>query len=123
MAVLLITHDLGIVAQTAQRIMVMYMGKIVEEANVHRLFAEPLHPYTRGLFHSLPNFHRDIFRKERLEEISGVVGSLVTPPPGCYFSPRCRHRREICQHKEPPLNEVQPGQSVRCWLVEKGGVH
>ena len=122
MAVLLITHDLGIVAQTAQRIIVMYMGKIVEEADVHRLFTRPLHPYTHGLFHSLPNFHRDIVRKERLEEIPGVVGSLVKPPSGCYFSPRCRHRREICQQEEPPLNEVEPGQSVRCWLVEKGGV-
>ncbi|MDB4444171.1 ABC transporter ATP-binding protein [bacterium] len=123
MAVILITHDLGIVAQTAKRIIVMYMGKIVEEADVHQLFAEPRHPYTRGLFNSLPNFYKDIVRKEHLEEIPGVVGSLVNPPSGCYFSPRCRYTRDICRQDVPALNEVQPGHSVRCWLVEKGGIH
>jgi oligopeptide/dipeptide ABC transporter ATP-binding protein len=122
MAVILITHDLGIVAQTAKRIIVMYMGKIVEEADVHRLFAEPLHPYTKGLFNSLPNFYKDIVRKERLVEIPGVVGSLVSPPSGCYFSPRCWYTKDICQQEEPVLKEVQPGHGVRCWLVEEGGV-
>jgi oligopeptide/dipeptide ABC transporter ATP-binding protein len=123
MAVILITHDLGIVAQTARRIIVMYMGKIVEEADVRRLFSEPLHPYTRGLFNSLPNFFKDIVKKERLEEIPGVVGSLVNPPSGCYFSPRCRYTKDMCRQEEPVLKEAQPGHRVRCWLVEKGGIH
>lgn len=120
MAVILITHDLGVVAQMARRVIVMYMGKIVEEADVHRVFAEPLHPYTRGLFNSLPNFYRDVARKQRLEEIPGNVGSLIGTPSNCYFSPRCRYKEEICVREEPLLSLVQAGHQVRCWRFKKG---
>jgi oligopeptide/dipeptide ABC transporter ATP-binding protein len=118
MAVMLITHDLGIVAQTAGRVIVMYMGKIVEEANVHDLFRTPQHPYTQGLLVSLPNFYKDSVQKERLQEIPGVVGNLVDPPSGCYFSPRCRFRKEICQQESPLLDVIQPGHKVRCWRMK-----
>ena len=117
MAVILITHNLGIIAQTAWRVAVMYMGKIVEEGEVRKLFGEPLHPYTQGLLKSLPNFYKDSVKKDRLEEIPGVVGSLLTPPPGCYFSPRCKYTMEICRQEEPQLLEAQPGHEVRCWRV------
>jgi oligopeptide/dipeptide ABC transporter ATP-binding protein len=122
MAVILITHNLGIVAQTARRVAVMYMGKIVEEAEVKPLFGEPLHPYTQGLLRSLPNFYKDLVKKDRLEEIPGVVGSLLTPPSGCYFSPRCRYTKDICRQEEPPLKEARAGHGVRCWLVQEGGI-
>lgn len=121
MAVILITHDLGIVAQTTNRVIVMYMGKIVEAASVHHLFSEPLHPYTRGLLNSLPNFYKDSVKKERLEEIPGVVGNLIHPPQGCYFSPRCSLRKDICPQEVPALQEVRPGHEVRCWLVANEG--
>ena len=121
MAVILITHNLGIVAQTARRVAVMYMGKIVEEADVKGLFGQPLHPYTQGLLKSLPNFYKDSVKKDRLEEIPGVVGSLLTPPAGCYFSPRCRHTKEVCRKDGPPLKEACPGHGVRCWLAQEGG--
>jgi oligopeptide/dipeptide ABC transporter ATP-binding protein len=122
MATILITHNLGIVAQMASRVIVMYMGKIVEEADVHSLFKEPLHPYTRGLLNSLPNFCKDSVRKTRLEEIRGMVGSLLRPPSGCYFSPRCQFVKEICWEKKPFLHEVRAGHRVRCWLAEVRGV-
>ena len=100
----------------------MYMGKIVEEAEVKPLFGEPLHPYTQGLLRSLPNFYKDLVKKDRLEEIPGVVGSLLTPPSGCYFSPRCRYTKDICRQEEPPLKEARAGHGVRCWLVQEGGI-
>jgi oligopeptide/dipeptide ABC transporter ATP-binding protein len=121
MAVILITHNLGIVAQTARRVAVMYMGKIVEEADVQGLFGEPLHPYTQGLLKSLPNFYKDSVKKDRLAEIPGVVGSLLAPPAGCYFSPRCRYTKEICRKEEPLLQEARPRHGVRCWLMREGG--
>ena len=122
MSVILITHNLGIVAQTAQRVEVMYMGKIVEEAEVQSLFRAPLHPYTQGLLKSLPNFYKDLVQKDRLEEIPGVVGSLLTPPAGCYFSPRCGYSKEICRQEDPLLKAARPGHRVRCWLAQEGGV-
>ena len=121
MAVILITHNLGIVAQNARRVAVMYMGKIVEEADVQGLFGDPLHPYTRGLLKSLPNFYKDSVQKDRLVEIPGVVGNLLNPPPGCYFSPRCPYTHDICQQEEPPLREAGSGHGVRCWLLQEGG--
>ncbi len=120
MAVMLITHDLGIVSQTANRVIVMYMGKIAEAAGVHDLFGTPLHPYTKGLLRSLPNFYKDSVKKERLEEISGVVGNLIHPPQGCYFSPRCALAEKICREEAPVSKEVTPGHSVRCWIAERG---
>jgi oligopeptide/dipeptide ABC transporter ATP-binding protein len=122
MSVILITHNLGIVAQTAQRVAVMYMGKIVEEGEVQILFGTPLHPYTQGLLKSLPNFYKDLLKKDRLEEIPGVVGSLLTPPIGCYFSPRCRYSKEICRQEDPLLHEARPGHRVRCWVAQAGGI-
>ena len=122
MAVILITHNLGIVAQTARRVAVMYMGKIVEEAGVQGLFGEPLHPYTQGLLKSLPNFYKDSVKKDRLAEISGVVGSLLAPPSGCHFSPRCRYTKEVCREEEPLLREARPGHGVRCWRMQEGGL-
>ena len=122
MAVILITHNLGIVAQTARKVAVMYMGKIVEEAEVQGLFGEPLHPYTQGLLKSLPNFYKDLVKRDRLAEIPGVVGSLLTPPSGCYFSPRCRYTKEVCRKEEPILKEARPGHGVRCWLMQEGGI-
>ena len=122
MAVILITHNLGIVAQTARRVAVMYMGKIVEEAEVEGLFGEPLHPYTQGLLKSLPNFYKDLVKRDRLAEIPGVVGSLLTLPSGCYFSPRCPYTKEICRKEEPILKEARPGHGVRCWLMKEGGI-
>jgi oligopeptide/dipeptide ABC transporter ATP-binding protein len=116
-AVLLITHDLGIVADLCERVAVMYAGQIVEEANVETLFAQPLHPYTNGLMASMPALGA---MPERLETIPGVVPRLVDRPPGCRFAPRCQariqRRLEICTQVEPELVVVTPGHQVRCWL-------
>ncbi len=122
MAVILITHNLGIVAQTARRVIVMYMGKIVEEAKVHSLFGQPQHPYTQGLLNSLPNFFKDSVKKERLEEIPGVVGNLLRPPSGCYFSPRCRWTMDICRREEPSLGEITSAHYARCWRAQEGSI-
>jgi peptide/nickel transport system ATP-binding protein len=97
----------------------MYMGTIVEEANVDSLFKNPVHPYTQGLLNSRPVFYRDSGTKKRLEEIKGVVGSLLDPPVGCYFSPRCRFVEAVCREERPTLREIEPGHTVRCWLLEK----
>jgi len=121
MAILLITHDLGVVAETAQRVIVMYAGKIVEEAEVNRLFSHPSHPYTRGLLHSIPRFDKPESEKGRLEAIPGVVPNLLSLPPGCRFAPRCNTVMDVCREKEPPLQEKEPGHSVRCWLEEGRG--
>ena len=117
MAVILITHNLGIVAQVAHRVIVMYLGKIVEEADVQRIFAEPLHPYTKGLLKSLPNYYKDSVKKEKLTEIPGIVGNLRNLPQGCYFSLRCPLVMAACNQNEPPLKEVHPRHSVRCWRM------
>ena len=90
MAIMLITHAMGVVAETAQRVVVMYAGRVVEEAPVERLFASPLHPYTQGLIRSIPRIDKDAGKRTRLEAIAGVVPSLIDPPPGCRFAPRCR---------------------------------
>jgi peptide/nickel transport system ATP-binding protein len=116
MAVMLITHAMGVVAETAQRVVVMYAGKVVEEAPVADLFASPLHPYTQGLIRSIPRVDTAATQKKRLEQISGVVPSLLEPPPGCRFAPRCRYARAICTAETPPLREVRPGHKVACVL-------
>jgi peptide/nickel transport system ATP-binding protein len=120
MAVILITHDLGIVAQMTKRVIVMYMGTIVEEADVYSLFKSPLHPYTQGLLHSRPVYYKDSGLKKRLVEIKGSVGSLLSPPAGCYFSPRCPIAQPICREERPMLREARPGHAARCWKVEEG---
>jgi peptide/nickel transport system ATP-binding protein len=116
MAVLLITHDMGVIAETAQRVMVMYAGKVVEEAPVKELFKEPLHPYTQGLLRSIPRIDTAATQKKRLEAIPGVVPSLLHLPQGCRFAPRCAFVMPMCTENEPPLKEVKPGHKVACWL-------
>jgi len=123
MAVILITHDLGVVAEMADRVAVMYAGRIVEEATVASLFEQPLHPYTRGLIESIPVLDET---KERLNIIPGVVCDLIDPPPGCKFAPRCKTRIEnnltICDQREPHLIQISPDHKVRCWLYEDSGM-
>ena len=116
MAVLLITHDMGVIAETAQRVMVMYAGKVVEEAPVKDLFKEPLHPYTQGLLRSIPRIDTAATHKQRLEAIPGVVPSLLNLPQGCRFAPRCQFVKPMYTEKEPPLKEVKRGHKVACWL-------
>jgi peptide/nickel transport system ATP-binding protein len=116
MAVLLITHAMGVVAETAQRVAVMYAGKVVEEAPVGELFARPRHPYTQGLIRSIPRVDRAATRKSRLESIAGVVPSLLDPMPGCRFAPRCPFARAACLEAPPPLREIAAGHKVACVL-------
>jgi peptide/nickel transport system ATP-binding protein len=116
MAVLLITHAMGVVAETAQRVAVMYAGKVVEEAPVGELFAQPRHPYTQGLIRSIPRVDRAATRKSRLESIAGVVPSLLDPVPGCRFAPRCPFARAACLEAPPPLREIAAGHKVACVL-------
>jgi peptide/nickel transport system ATP-binding protein len=116
MAIMLITHAMGVVAETAQRVAVMYAGKVIEEAPVGALFADPKHPYTQGLIRSIPRIDTAATRKPRLEAIAGVVPSLLEPAPGCRFAPRCRFASAICREATPPLREVAPGHKVACVL-------
>ncbi|HBG74806.1 MAG: methionine ABC transporter ATP-binding protein [Chloroflexi bacterium GWB2_49_20] len=117
--VILITHDLGVIAEMADRVAVMYAGVIVEQTGVEPLFDHPLHPYTQGLIHSIPLLGNI---KDRLDVIPGQVPNLVDLPKGCRFAPRCRARKEygliICTNREPDLIEISSGQSVRCWLYQ-----
>lgn len=113
MAVLLITHDLGVVAEMADEVVVMYAGKVVERAPVEPLFAQPTHPYTRGLFASLPRIDR---HDDRLQAIEGNVPSPVNFPTGCRFRDRCPLAFERCT-EEPPLVEIQPGHWAACWAT------
>jgi peptide/nickel transport system ATP-binding protein len=115
MSIMLITHAMGVVAETCQRVVVMYAGKVVEEAPVEALFGDPRHPYTQGLIRSIPRVDRAA-KRQRLEVISGTVPSLLDPPPGCRFAARCKYAMEICTREMPPLKEVGPGHFVRCVL-------
>ena len=115
MAVMLITHAMGVVAETAQRVVVMYAGKVIEEAPVGELFSRPRHPYTQGLIRSIPRVDRG-GRKTRLEAIAGVVPKLLDPAPGCRFAARCRFAMPACSAGEPLLREVAPGHKVACIL-------
>ena len=117
MAVILITHAMGVIAETAQRVVVMYAGKVIEEAPVRELFSAPRHPYTQGLIRSIPRIDMAATRKTRLEAIGGVVPSLVNPAPGCSFAPRCKFARAVCTEHTPPLREIQPGHKVACVLA------
>jgi peptide/nickel transport system ATP-binding protein len=111
-AIMLITHDMGVVAEMADRVAVMYAGQVVEFADVQAIFAAPLHPYTQGLLNSIPVLGRV---RDELEVIPGTVPSLIDPPPGCRFAPRCSRRFERCD-QEPPLIATDDGRTVRCWL-------
>lgn len=116
MAVLLITHDLGVVSEAADRVIVMYCGKIMEEADVRSLFARPLHPYTMGLLKSIPQI--DDESDERLNIIKGMVPNPLNMPPGCAFSDRCDHCMERCTQEVPDLREIN-GRKVRCFLYDE----
>jgi peptide/nickel transport system ATP-binding protein len=112
MAVLLITHDMGVIAETCDHVAVMYAGRIAEQAPVFDLFSSPRHPYTRGLLHSIPRLS-DV-RKTRLATIEGMVPSLRDLPPGCRYQNRCLYAEERCRDVAPPLEAVGPGHAVSC---------
>ncbi len=116
MAVMLITHAMGVVAETAQRVVVMYAGKVVEEALVDDLFGDPRHPYTQGLIRSIPRIDLDAEHKTRLEAIGGSVPILINPPVGCRFAPRCKFAMNVCTDREPLLREIAPGHRMACHL-------
>jgi peptide/nickel transport system ATP-binding protein len=118
MAVMLITHAMGVIAETAQRVVVMYAGKVVEEAPVAELFANPRHPYTQGLIRSIPRIDLAALKKQRLEAIPGVVPSLLDPKPGCRFAPRCPHAQPECVAATPPLIAVAEGHSAACIFAQ-----
>ena len=123
-SVILITHDLGVIAEMADRVAVMYAGRIVEQADTITLFDKPLHPYTQGLIASIPVLGKVT---ERLDVIPGTVPNLVNLPPGCRFASRCRSRLQynlaICTEKEPDLIEILPSHLVRCWLYQSSEEH
>ena len=123
-SVVLITHDLGVIAEMAERVAVMYAGRIVEQADVKTLFGNPRHPYTQGLMGSIPVLGRI---KEHLEVIPGTVPNLINLPVGCRFAPRCKaridHQLQICTEIEPDLLPVSTDHLVRCWLYQDQGGH
>jgi len=120
-SIILVTHDLGVVAELCERVLVMYAGQIVEEAVVEDLFYRPAHPYTEGLLDSMPKLDRKV---DRLMSIEGMVPSLQEMPIGCRFAPRCKQMLPICQSENPPAFEVNAGHYCRCWLhKEKGAFH
>lgn len=123
-SVILITHDLGVIAEMADRVAVMYAGRIVEQADVKTIFSDPKHPYTVGLIDSIPVLG---VVKDKLEVIPGTVPNLVNLPPGCKFAPRCKarleHQLQICTEREPSLLPVSSEHIVRCWLFEDAEDH
>ena len=117
-AIILITHDMGVVAENADRVVVMYAGRKVEEAPANELFNNPGHPYTKGLLGSIPHLDevaRSGQRRQRLNEIKGLVPSLFNLPPGCSFAPRCALATDRCREAPPPLEEHRPGHFIACW--------
>ncbi|MFQ5899439.1 MAG: ABC transporter ATP-binding protein [Candidatus Methylomirabilia bacterium] len=117
MAVLLITHDMGVIAETARRVVVMYAAKVAEEAPANELFKEPLHPYTQGLLRSIPRIDLAATQKQRLQTIPGVVPTIKGDiAPGCRFAPRCPYVKAVCTEQDPVLKEITPGHKVACWL-------
>ena len=113
MSILLITHDLGVVSELADRVIVMYAGQIVEMASVEKLFKDPKHPYARGLMQSIPSIHHTC---ERLHVIHGSIPRPTDYPAGCRFHPRCDCAVAICEREEPLLENLGPDRQVRCWL-------
>ncbi len=119
-AIIMITHDLGVIAEIAQRVVVMYAGKVVETAETVTLFERPRHPYTRGLLKSIPKLGgRDAGVRHRLSEIKGMVPGLLDLPRGCKFHPRCPEAMAICRRQEPDLLPANDAPRVRCWLYAK----
>lgn len=120
MSVMLITHDLGIIAEYTQRALVMYAGQVGEEAPIEELFNQPLYPYTVGLLKSMPHPEKgEVAKKERLYAIPGTVPNMLALPSGCRFHPRCFMAEEICSQKEPVLREIKIQHWARCWFAEK----
>ena len=117
-SVILITHDLGIIAEAVQFVAVMYTGKIVEYASVNNIYNTPLHPYTVGLMESIPSIKHSYEQSDYLKVIPGIVPSLYNLPVGCSFQDRCSHTMDTCREVEPQLREKSPGHMVRCWLYE-----
>jgi peptide/nickel transport system ATP-binding protein len=116
MSIMLITHAMGVVAETSQRVVVMYAGKVVESAPVEELFGNPRHPYTQGLIRSIPRVDASAHGRQRLEQIPGTVPSLINPPIGCRFADRCKFVTDRCRNAEPPLREVGPEHKMACVL-------
>ena len=119
-SILLITHDMGVIAETASQVAVMYAGRIVEKADVHTIFKNPLHPYTQNLLRCLPKIDKED-RPLRLVEIPGHVPNLCFLPQGCAFFNRCRVGKEHCREQAPELLSVEEGHWVGCWTVQRGG--
>ncbi|MGQ4892767.1 MAG: ABC transporter ATP-binding protein [Candidatus Njordarchaeia archaeon] len=117
-AVILITHNMGLIAEMADRVAVMYAGNIVEIADVYTIFESPEHPYTKGLLKAVPN---PMKRIETLYQIRGMVPNLIFPPPGCRFHPRCDYAMDICKKEKPKLIEIEKDHYVACWLHQKEG--
>jgi oligopeptide transport system ATP-binding protein len=131
-SIILITHDLGVVADIAQRVVVMYAGKVVEQGTLDDVFYNPQHPYTWGLLRSVPRLDND--EKEELIPIDGTPPDLIAPPKGCGFAPRCPYAMEVCMEQDPETTKINQGHSAACWLlhpnapkverpVEVGGQH
>ncbi|APQ62181.1 Oligopeptide transport ATP-binding protein OppD [Paenibacillus polymyxa] len=116
-SILMITHDLGVVAEMCDRVVIMYAGQVVEETDVKTLFKDPKHPYTQSLLASLPQLNSD---QERLASIPGQVPNPLDMPQGCRFAPRCQYAKEICRAEAPELTEVEPGHKSRCLLQQEG---
>jgi len=117
MSILIITHNLGVIAEMCDRVAVMYAGNIVEQADIKTLFKSPKHPYTHALLEAVPKVGT---KKGELASIPGMVPSLITPPPGCKFHPRCSHAMDICRKKFPQMVEIGKGQLARCFLYGGG---
>lgn len=117
MATIMITHDLGVVAEICSRVIVMYLGQVIEEADVNSLFERPLHPYTKGLLQSIPQLDGD--REQKLHVIEGIVPTLHDVPKGCRFAARCKYANEICREREPEFSYVSDHHGVKCWHYEK----
>ena len=114
MSIIIITHNLGVIAEMCKRVLVMYLGKVVETGTTDDIFYHPRHPYTQGLLRSIPQ----VGLKTRLNPIAGSVARMTELPPGCYFAPRCPKVMPICNEKEPPVYKIGEGQQAKCWLYE-----
>ena len=116
-AIIMITHNLGVVAEMAERVIVMYSGKILEKGSVDDIFYAPAHPYTRGLLATIPRIDEDIRSEKKLPEIPGMIPSLYSLPSGCHFHPRCTYAMELCRTEAPELKDIGDRHACRCWLV------
>jgi oligopeptide/dipeptide ABC transporter ATP-binding protein len=123
MAIMLITHDLGVIAETSDEVVVMYAGEVVEYLQIDDLFQDARHPYTQGLLRSIPRLGAKFTRgKQPLQEIPGIVPNLIRLPPGCPFAPRCPHVQPICRQERPPMFELSDSHGSKCWLSEGDAV-